>query len=120
MCAKISIVAQESMATRSHMTSGTPSNVLENRTAGSSNCREELVVNPVEPVLSTCKQQFHQVHGQHVCLSPDKTVAKRIHGFDNGLVFSRQPLPPGEVFEVKMTTWLVTCSLSQHLSMTCV
>lgn len=47
------------------------------------------------------RHQFHHVHGLNVSLSPDRTVAKRFQGFDQGLLFSQLPLQPGDAFEVK-------------------
>ena len=49
------------------------------------------------------RHQFHHVHGLNVSLSPDRTVAKRFQGFDQGLLFSQLPLQPGDAFEVNKT-----------------
>ena len=87
---------------QNHMTyESSPSISLEDRvssTAGSSSNAggESEVIS-----LATGRHQFHQVHGRYIRLSKEKTVAKRLQGFDEGLLFSSQPLQPGEVFEVR-------------------
>ena len=101
-CAQVSIVdhQQEDNVAQDHMTpESAPIISLDDRitsTASSSNhCEESVSVSH-----SPWRHQFHQVHGHNVSLSKDRTVAMRFQGFDQGLVFSHQPLQPGEVFEV--------------------
>ena len=88
---------------QNHMTAEGASVVsLDDRvtsTASSTNHREEST--PVSH--SPWRHQFHQVHGLNICLSKDRTVAKRFQGFDQGLAFSHRPLQPGEAFEVKIS-----------------
>ena len=100
-CAQVSIVDHQNNIAQNHTTSeSAPVISLDDRvtsTASSSNHREES-----EPILhSPWRHQFHQVHGLNVCLSKDRTVAKRLQSFDQGLVFNHRPLQSGEVFEVK-------------------
>ena len=100
-CAQVSIVDHhDSVAINHTTTEGAPVISLDDRvtsTANSANHREESV--PVSH--SPWRHQFHHIHGLNVCLSKDRTVAERFQGFDEGLVFSHQPLQPGEAFEVK-------------------
>ena len=100
-CAQVSIVEHKDNVAQNNMTTeSVPVISLDDRvtsTASSTNHREESI--PVSH--SPWRHQFHQVHGFNVCLSKDRTVAKRFQGFDQGLVFSHRPLQPGEVFEVK-------------------
>ena len=101
-CAQVAIVDRQDNVVQSRVTSeGAPNVLIEDRTtttAGSSNSREE---SRAVSCTSAGGHQFHHLHGRHVCLLEDRTVAKRIHGFDDGVLFSHLPLQPGDVFEVK-------------------
>ena len=45
---------------------------------------------------------FHRNHGSNVCLLEEGTVAHRVKGFNNGIVFSEQPIVIGDFFQVKL------------------
>ena len=45
---------------------------------------------------------FHSSHGTKVELLDNGTVAFRVRGFDNGIVFTKDPIPIGVIFEVKI------------------
>ena len=44
---------------------------------------------------------FHQNHGSNICLLEEGTVAHRVKSYDNGIVFSEQPIVIGDLFQVK-------------------
>ena len=45
---------------------------------------------------------FHWKHGHNIQLSEEATVAHRVQGFRDGVVFTEQPIPLGSVFQVKL------------------
>lgn len=109
-CTRVSIVDQE---TEEHVTQNhTASEIAPvisltdhvTSTVSSDNTRESA------PPTSHAdgRHQFHQMHGRHIALSEDRTIAKRYRDFDDGLLFSCLPLHPGEVFEVSVLWWLCT------------
>ena len=106
-CAQVSMVHCHDNVFQNHVTyESAPVISLDGRvtsTAGSSNHREESVLTSRSPPL---RHQFHKVHGHNIHLSRDKIVAKRLQGFDQGLVFSHRVLQPGEIFEVKTCHFL--------------
>ena len=103
-CAQVSIVDHHDNVAQDNTATGESASVisLANRvtsTASAENHHEEGVSVSHPPG----RHQFHHIHGLNVSLSPDRTVAKRLQGFDQGLLFSHQPLQPGDAFEVKKT-----------------
>jgi hypothetical protein len=40
--------------------------------------------------------RFHQVHGENIRLSNDRTVARRVESFCKGITFSNRPVKPNE------------------------
>ena len=44
---------------------------------------------------------FHQNHGSNIRLLEEGTVAHRVKSFNNGIVFSEQPIVIGDLFQVK-------------------
>ena len=97
-CTQVSLIDHDDNVaiTQNHVTSESVPEEYGPSTSGNADVCEEL-----QSVSHTAlRHQFHPVHGRHVCLSKDRTVAKRLQGFDNGLLFSHRPLQPGEVFEV--------------------
>ena len=44
---------------------------------------------------------FHQNHGSNIRLLEEGTVAHRVKSYDNGIVFSEQPIVIGDLFQVK-------------------
>ena len=47
-------------------------------------------------------RRFHSRCGKNISLSDNNTVAERVEGFDNGIVFTEQPVVLGTVFQVKI------------------
>lgn len=45
---------------------------------------------------------FHHNHGLNIRLLEDKTVAQRVDSYDNGVVFTEQPIPSGYIFQVEV------------------
>ena len=43
---------------------------------------------------------FHSNHGTNIRLLENGTIAHRIEGNDNGMVFTKQPIPVGTMFEL--------------------
>ena len=42
---------------------------------------------------------FHSNHGKNIHLLEDGTIAHRIEGTNNGMVFTKQPIPVGTMLE---------------------
>jgi hypothetical protein len=107
-CAQVSIVdphMHDNRAQNNTTAESAPVVSLDDRvtsTASSANHREESASVSHPP----WRHQFHHIHGLSVSLSEDRTVARRFQGFDQGLLFSHQPLQPGETFEVKQLSLL--------------
>ena len=98
----MSLIDRHDNVAQNHMTyESAPDISLEDRvssTVGSStNARGERE----DISLAEGRHQFHQVHGRHIRLFEGKTIAKRLQGFDEGLLFSSRPLHPGELFQVR-------------------
>lgn len=45
---------------------------------------------------------FHLSHGSRICLLENGTIAHRVRGLDEGIVFTKGPVPVGALFEVKI------------------
>ena len=45
---------------------------------------------------------FHRRHGRNICLLEKGTVAHRVKSWDNGIVFTEQPIAVGNLFQVKL------------------
>ena len=45
---------------------------------------------------------FHHKHGLNIRLLEDKTVANRVDSYNNGVVFTEQPIPSGCIFQVEV------------------
>ena len=45
---------------------------------------------------------FHHDHGSNIYLLEERTVAHRVKGFNNGIVFTKQLIVIGDVFQVKL------------------
>ena len=45
---------------------------------------------------------FHKNRGRNILLLEEGTVAYRKEGFDEGIVFTKYPINPGGLFEVKI------------------
>ena len=52
--------------------------------------------------LKMSTQRFHSRFGKNISLSDNNTVAERVRGWDNGIVFTEQPVALGTVFQVKI------------------
>ena len=46
--------------------------------------------------------KFHRNCGKNIRFSEEHTVAERVHGWDNGIVYTEQPLPVGTTFQIKL------------------
>ena len=44
---------------------------------------------------------FHRRHGRNIRLLEEGTIAHRVKSWDNGIVFSEQPIAIGNLFQVK-------------------
>ena len=53
-------------------------------------------------VMSQRPGVFHKKHGANVMLLEEDTVAQKVGGSDEGVVFTRQPIPQGSMFQVKL------------------
>ena len=54
-------------------------------------------------MATTSTQRFHSSCGKNIELSDNKTVARRVNGWDYyGIVFTEQPVALGTVFQVKI------------------
>ncbi|XP_052743803.1 neuralized-like protein 2 [Bicyclus anynana] len=49
--------------------------------------------------------RFHSFHGPNIVLSEDNTVAYRKSSYAHSLVFSENPILPGEVFLIEIDKW---------------
>ena len=47
-------------------------------------------------------QRFHSRCGGNIILSNNNTVARRVKSYDDGIVFTEQPVALGTVFQVKI------------------
>ena len=47
-------------------------------------------------------ERFHSRRGKNISLSDNKTVARRVTNWDDGIVFTEQPVALGSVFQVKI------------------
>ena len=45
---------------------------------------------------------FHSRHGRNIRLLEEGTIAHRVEGTNNGLVFTEQPIAIGDLFQVKL------------------
>ena len=45
---------------------------------------------------------FHRRYGRNIHLLEERTVAHRVKSWDNGIVFSEQPIAIGNLFQVKL------------------
>ena len=45
---------------------------------------------------------FHHRHGLNIRLLKDKTVAHRVDSYNNGVVFTEQPIPNGCIFQIEV------------------
>ena len=45
---------------------------------------------------------FHHKHGSNIRLLEEGTVAHRVDNANNGIVFTDQPIPIGNLFQVKL------------------
>ena len=64
-----------------------------------------LLVNEMgvfEMATTTLTQRFHSRCGVNISLSDNNTVARRVRSWDNGIVFTEQPVALGTVFQVKI------------------
>ena len=43
---------------------------------------------------------FHSNHGTNIRLLENGTIAQRVEGDDNSMVFTKQPIPVGTMFEL--------------------
>ena len=50
-------------------------------------------------------QRFHSRCGEYISLSDNNTVAERVESFDDGIVFTEQPVALGTVFQVKILVY---------------
>ena len=48
------------------------------------------------------KGKFHRVCGKHIKLSEGNTVAERVRSYNEGVVYTEQPVPLGTMFEIKV------------------
>ena len=46
--------------------------------------------------------RFHTRCGKNISLSDNNTIAGRVDGYDNGIVFTEQPVALGTLFQVKI------------------
>ena len=54
----------------------------------------------LRPNMTT--QRFHSRCGKNIRLSNNNTVAERVRGYCDGIVFTEQPVALGTVFQVKI------------------
>ena len=52
--------------------------------------------------LRMTTQRFHSSCGKNIRLSDNNTVAERVKSYNNGIVFTEQPVALGTVFQVKI------------------
>ena len=45
---------------------------------------------------------FHHNHGLNIRLLENKTVAHRVDSYNNGVVFTEQPIPNGYMFQIEV------------------
>ena len=67
-------------------------------------CRS-LLGNSGEMTTSRSMTTHHRFHcrcGEYISLSDNNTVAERVYGYHNGIVFTEQPVALGTVFQVKI------------------
>ena len=59
--------------------------------------------------------KFHHICGKNVKLSEGDTVAERVRNFENGIVYTEQPIPVGTMFQIKLldktTDWEANLAL---------
>ena len=53
-------------------------------------------------MATTSTRRFHSRCGENISLSDNKTVARRVRGFRDGIVLTEQPVVLGTVFQVKI------------------
>ena len=53
-------------------------------------------------------QRFHSLCGKNICISDNNTVARRVRSWNNGIVYTEQPVVLGTVFQVKILEYGVT------------
>ena len=46
--------------------------------------------------------KFHHICGKNIQFSEERTVAERVLGWDNGIVYSEKPLPVNTTFQIKL------------------
>ncbi len=64
--------------------------------------KETADPGPASDKMAGCPSAFHRKHGQNIRLLEDATVAHRVDGYNEAMVFTERPVPIGGMFQVKL------------------
>ncbi|KAK7792172.1 hypothetical protein R5R35_005131 [Gryllus longicercus] len=80
-------------------TAATTSTTLTNQQSVTSTASQHMSVVEAPPRIAF---EFHENHGRNVQLGENRTTAKRIASYNQGLVMSSHPLPRDHIFQVRI------------------
>lgn len=98
-------------------TAATTSTTLTNQQSVTSTASQHMSVVEAPPRIAF---EFHENHGRNVQLGENRTTAKRIASYNQGLVMSSHPLPRDHLFQVRIDSlnprWVssILCGVTCH------